>query len=384
MHVTLGGAVAMNVHGKNCFTVGPIGEHIESLVLLLPTGERVECGPDRRPDLFRGVVAGFGMLGCITEVTLRLTRVFSGNLRVRSIPTRSIQHTAEVVEENGGDADYLVGWCDGLAPDRVLGRGVVHRADYLADGEDPDPEVGLRVDAQGLPDRILGAIPREWVWLFMRLGVHRPGLRITNSLKSVSHRLRHEGSYLQPHAQFHFLLDYVPGWIRAYGRRGLVQVQPFLPRDVAVDAMHEILRLAKRRGLPPYLVVFKKHRPDSFLLSHGLDGYSLAMDFPARHRAALWSLAHEIQRITIEAGGLFYFAKDSTLTAEDVRRFFPAENLRAFLELKRKCDPEGILQTDLARRVCPDLFARGEGVPTSVDAPGIAPELADPPSRAGA
>jgi FAD/FMN-containing dehydrogenase len=357
MFVTLGGAVAMNVHGKNCFAVGPTGDHVESIELILPTGERVECGPDRRPDLFSAVVGGFGMLGCITEVTLRLKRVYSGQLRVRAIPTRSLEHTAAVVEENAGDADYLVGWCDGFTRDRALGRGAVHRGDYLDEGEDLHPEESLRLDRQDLPPRILGLVPREWVWVFMRLGLHRPGMRVTNALKTFSHRMHGESPHLLPHAQFHFLLDYVPGWIRAYGTAGLIQVQPFLPKAVAAEAMLEILRLAKRRGLPPYLVVFKKHRPDRFLLSHGLDGYSLAMDFPARRRAELWALAREIQRITIEAGGRFYFAKDSTLTPEDMRQSFPEPNIRAFLELKRKCDPEGVLQTDLARRVWPELCA---------------------------
>jgi FAD/FMN-containing dehydrogenase len=355
MAVTLGGAVAANVHGKNCYAVGTIGDNVESLVVVLPTGERVECGPDRSPDLFRGVVGGFGMLGCITEITLRLKRVYSGNLKVAGIPTRSIQHTADVIEEHVADADYLVGWCDALAPERSLGRGVVHRADYLAEGEDPEGASSLRLDRQVLPTRILGLVPRTWVWAFLRLGLHRPGLRATNTLKSFSHRVGRRGTELVPHALFHFLLDYVPGWIRAYGKAGIIQVQPFLPKGVAIAAMREILQLARRRGLPPYLVVFKKHRPDSFLLSHGVDGYSLAMDFPAKRRAELWALAREIQQITIEAGGRFYFAKDSTLTPEDVRRFLPEENLRSFLELKRKCDPDAILQTDLARRVWPEL-----------------------------
>ena len=192
----------------------------------------------------------------------------------------------------------------------------------------------------------------------MRPVLYRPGVRLVNALKALSDRLERGKSHLQSHASFHFFLDYVPEWIRAYGRPGLIQVQPFLPKEAAVEAMREILKLARRRSIPPTLVVFKKHRPDRFLLSHGLDGYSLAMDFPAGRRAELWALARDIQRITLDAGGRFYFAKDSTLTADDLSRCFPDESLRAFRELKQKCDPEGLLQTDLARRVWPDLFER--------------------------
>ena len=199
-------------------------------------------------------------------------------------------------------------------------------------------------------------------------------LHVFNRLKVWSDRLGSTGPHLWPLAQFHFLLDYVPGWIRAYGSSGLIQVQPFLPAPVAVDIMVEILRLTKRRGFPPYLIVFKKHRADRFLLSHGLDGYSFAMDFPVRRRRELWSLAREIQRMTVEAGGRFYFAKDSTLAPAHVRGSYPEADLRAFLELKRKCDPESVLQTDLARRVWPELCARS-------DSPDGSPDPLDP-SRA--
>ena len=361
MAVTIAGAVSMNIHGKNCYAVGPIGDHVEGLTVALPTGEWVECGPDRNPDLFRGVVGGFGMLGCITEVTLRLKRIYSGSLRVWEIAVDSLREMVDVVEEHAKDADYLVGWCDAFAKGSALGRGVVHRANYVPEGHDPAPERSLRPEHQDLPRRFLGVLPRERLWPLMRPLLHRPGMRVVNAAKAYLHRLHgsRRTSYLQPHAGFHFLLDYIPDWIRAYGRHGLIQVQPFLPKATAVDAMVEILALARRRGLPPFLVVFKKHRADRFLLSHGLDGYSLAMDFPAARRSALWALAREIQRITLDAGGRFYFAKDSTLTPQDAVRAFPAENLQAFLELKRKCDPEGILQTDLSRRVWPDLSRRG-------------------------
>ena len=358
MTTSLGGAVAMNIHGKNCFRVGPLGDHLEELEVLLPNGERTVCGPEH--ELFRGVVGGAGLLGCIARVRLRMKRVHSGNLRVTVLPVASLREMVQVFEEHAPEADYLVGWCDAFAGGQSLGRGVVHRADYLADGEDPQPARTLRAEHQDLPARIAGAVPRAWARHVFRMLAHAHGMRLVNAAKFGMHRaFEREHRYLESHAAYAFLLDYVvPGWIEGYGRAGLIQVQPFVPREVGVGVFEEILRLTRRRGLRPFLVVFKKHRPDRFLLSHGLDGYSLAMDFPARRRADLWSLAREIHVLTAAAGGRFYFAKDSALDPESVRRAFPEENLRAFAELKRKCDPQARLQTDLARRVFPDWFER--------------------------
>jgi FAD/FMN-containing dehydrogenase len=296
------------------------------------------------------------MLGCITRIRLRLKRVHSGYLNVRAIPVGSIAEMAEAFEAHVGDADYLVGWCDGLASATARGRGVIHRADYLAEGEDPDPASSLRPEAQDLPPRMLGLLPRSQLWRVLRLLQTRPAMRLVNLGKQLAHRFDPRVVHRWRHSEFGFLLDYAPGFNRAYGAAGLIQVQPFVPRDRAVDAFEEILGLARRRGLPPHLVVFKRHRADRFLLSHGLDGYSLAMDFPAKRREELWALAREIQDLAIDAGGRFYFAKDSTLTPDQLARSYPAENLRGFAELRRKCDPEGWLQTDLARRVWPELF----------------------------
>jgi FAD/FMN-containing dehydrogenase len=353
---TLGGVVAMNGHGKNCFRVGPIGDQLEELEVLLPSGERMCCGPEQNPELFSGVVAGFGMLGCITRIRLRLKRVHSGYLNVRAISVGSLAEMVGVFDEHASDADYLVGWCDGLAAPGALGRGVVHRGDYLAEGEDPDPASSLRPEAQDLPPRMLGVLPRSELWRVLRAFQTRPAMRLVNLAKHLGHRFDPRATHRWRHTEFGFLLDYAPGFNRSYGPAGLIQVQPFVPAERAVEVFDEILRLARRRGLPPYLVVFKKHRADRFLLSHGLDGYSLAMDFPARRRRGLWALAREIQDLAIDAGGRFYFAKDSTLTPEQTARSYPAANLRRFAELRRKCDPQGWLQTDLARRVWPDLL----------------------------
>jgi hypothetical protein len=166
--------------------------------------------------------------------------------------------------------------------------------------------------------------------------------------------------YLQSHAGFAFLLDYVPNWKWAYGRKrveqGLIQYQPFVPDAVAHDVYLELLARCRRAGHVPYLGVFKRHRPDPFWLTHAVDGWSFALDFkvsPAR-RASLWKLCDELTELVISAGGRFYFAKDLVVAAEDTQRFLPRDKLAAFAKLKRECDPETLLDGNLYARAFRD------------------------------
>jgi len=177
---------------------------------------------------------------------------------------------------------------------------------------------------------------------------------LTNTAKYVySRTLEHHKRFEQSLVAFNFLLDYVPNWEKAHGRGGLIQFQSFIPKQAAADSFAEMLKLTQRRGLPNYLGVLKRHRPDSFLLSHAVDGYSLAMDFKVTdgNRRALQALCDDLTHITLAAQGRFYFAKDSTLRAPAAAAFLGAETIRRFRELKAQCDPQNVLQTELFRRV---------------------------------
>src|SRR5215204_5353463 len=133
--------------------------------------------------------------------------------------------------------------------------------------------------------------------------------------------------FRQPHAAFHFLLDYVPNWELSYGRGGLIQYQSFLPKETAEDAWREMLTMSLQRGMPSYLGVTKRHRPDKFLLTHAVDGYSLALDFKVtdRNRAKLSQMLHEFDKMVVQAGGRFYFAKNSETSAKHARAFLGDE-----------------------------------------------------------
>ena len=213
--------------------------------------------------------------------------------------------------------------------------------------------------AQDLPGRILGLFPKSVTWMLMRPFVNNRGMRLVNTMKYWFSRLSLPGeSYLMSHAEFAFLLDYVPNWKWAYKPGGLIQYQSFIPTENAVQGFEEILGISRMAGMPSYLGVFKKHRPDPFLMTPALDGYSLALDFRVTpgNRRKLWAMTHDLDRIVLEAGGKFYFAKDSTLRPELIEQIFPADKLRTFLRLKQEYDPENLLQTNLSRRLFGNRF----------------------------
>ena len=355
MNITIGGGAAMNVHGKNAWKLGPIGDHILAFDLMLPSGEIIPCSRDENSDIFFAAIGGFGMLGCFTSLTLQMKRIYSGLLNVDSIASPNLRSMMAYFERHLHDSDYLVGWIDAFASGEKLGRGQIHRATYLQRADDPEPLETLKVENQAIPSTIMGLLPKFWLPYFMRPFYNNLGWRAVCAAKFWASRLgdSYEGkTYRQPHAHFHFLLDAIP-FKNAYGSGGIIQYQAFIPAKTALETMETLLRMGQEHGTPNYLSVLKRHRSDPFLMTHGLDGYSLAMDFHINdaNRARVWQLTREMDDVVIDAGGRFYFAKDSTLRPEVAEAFLGAETIERFRLLKRRCDPNGLIETNLWRRI---------------------------------
>lgn len=356
MAVSVGGACAMNIHGKNNFAVGSFGEHVQSFVLRTPAGETLRCSRDENADLFHGAISGFGMLGCCIEITLKLKRVPSGRLRVWAIPGRDLGHNLQLIEDLKAESDYLVSWIDLHASGNGLGRGLLHRACQVQPGEDPDGIRAFDPALQDVPPNLFGVVPKGWLWPGMWLATHGGGVPLVNWLKfHAGFREAKRSPYLQSHGAFHFLLDYVPRWHWMTRPGGLIQFQPFVPAAAAERVLRQLIEECHRARLVPYLGVLKRHRPDPFLMTHAVDGFSLAMDFAVstnrRRREALWQLCQRLADVVLAAGGRFYYAKDAVLLSSSFERIHGGAAVARFRELKRRCDPDGLLQTDLARRL---------------------------------
>lgn len=355
MRTTIGGCAAMNVHGKNAWHAGPIGDHIVEFDVMTVGGETLTCSRNINPECFFAVIGGFGMLGVITSVTLQLKPVTSGYVDVREFAEPNLSAVFERFETLANNSDYLVAWIDAFSGGRSVGRGHVHCASHV---DESGLEESLQQEIHELPTHIAGIFPRSQLWRCMRHFWNDLGVRMVNFGKFTSARTRHGRSFRSPIVPFQFLLDSIPNFQRCHGPGGMIQHQVFVPEDRAHDVFENLLRLQQQRGIVNYLTVLKKHRCDDFLMSYGVDGFSLAQDFRVtkRNRNKVWALCHEMDDIVTAAGGRFYFAKDATLRPQTARESFGENAIAQFLELKQLLDPDMTLQTDLWRRVMQPLL----------------------------
>jgi hypothetical protein len=274
-------------------------------------------------------------------------------MRVWGIPTRDLDDSLRVVEEMRAASDYLVGWIDLHAKGDQLGRGEIHRAVHFAAGEDPDGERMLEPRAQDVPTTLLGCVPKGWIWPGMWVASHFGMVRFVNWLKwRAAFGGGWRSPYPQTHGAFHFLLDYVPNWNRAF--QPLIQFQPFVPAKEASRVLRTLVEMCHTAHLVPYLGVLKRHRVDPFLMTHAVDGFSMAMDFHvggAARRTAVWELTHRLAEVVLDAGGRFYYAKDATLLESSFERIHGRGAVEQFRALKARCDPQNVLQSELSRRL---------------------------------
>ncbi|MFT6146343.1 MAG: FAD/FMN-containing dehydrogenase [Myxococcota bacterium] len=390
---TLGGLVAANAHGKNNVMHGPIGDHVVGFTLVTGAGETRQVTAESDPDLFHAAIGGMGWLGVFTSVTLQMKRVYSGQLEVLPLCEPNLQGMFDAFARCESESwDYVVGWIDGFPKGAKMGRGQIHAARYLQEHEDPDGRSSMVLEKQELPPRFFGIIPKSLLWRAVKPFANRWGMRLINWTRFTVMKVRGDGHrHRQEHARFNFLLDYIPRWKWIYKPTGLIQYQFFLPKDTAQRVFTRALAMSQSERLEPWLVVMKRHREDSFWLSHGLDGYSFACDFPVLpgRRGDLWRLTQRFNQMVADAGGRFYFVKDSVLDADSARRAWDADVLDRFFALKHELDPDGLLQSNLLRRIFPDRLTPGapvvERAEVGMDAPIPSPldvvEVGAPPVK---
>jgi decaprenylphospho-beta-D-ribofuranose 2-oxidase len=338
--VTVGGAIAADVHGKNHHVAGSFTAHIRALSLLLPSGELKTLAPAGDPDLFWATAGGMGLTGLITRATVQLKKVGSSRVKVDTVRTADIDETMRLLAEHDARYGYTVAWSDSLATGSSLGRSVITSGDFVSAAELP----------ASVRDRPFDFDPRARVSvpdLFPPGLLNRYSIRLANELWYRKAPKRREGE-IQTIGQFFHPLDSIRNWNRAYGPGGFRQYQYVLPLG-AEESVRRSFEMISALPAPSFVTVLKRFgAADPGFLSFPQPGWTLALDFPAR-TPALLPLLDRLDRLVLEHGGRVYLAKDSRVARCAFEAMYP--RVDEFREIRAQLDPGRILVSDLSRRL---------------------------------
>ncbi len=326
--VTLGGMVAADVHGKNHHVDGTFGAHVERLRLRLGDGRVVWCSRREEPELFRATVGGMGLTGHILEVVVRLHQIPSPWVVVETERVGGLDAFLDGLAAAARDWPLTMGWIDCLTRGRRMGRGILYRGRWAEPGEAPAhaPRPKRRV-----------AVPFDFPgWVLNPLS-----MRLFNTFFYWKQIPKKRSGVLHPEAFFH-PLDAIRHWNRIYGKRGFTQHQSVIPKESGARGVRRFLELLTRLGAASFLCVIKDCGAEGEgLLSFPKPGISIALDVPVRRDTR--EVVSRLNECVIEEGGRIYLAKDAFTTAEHFQAMEP--RLAAFLEVKRRYDPEGRLKS---------------------------------------
>jgi FAD/FMN-containing dehydrogenase len=336
--VTVGGAIAADIHGKNHHKDGSFCNFVLDFRLLAPTGEILLCSPTVYPEIFRATVGGMGLTGVILSARLRLRRVDSAYVFVDFHKAPNLDDALTTMETSDERYDYSVAWIDALATGKTMGRSVLMRGNHAAVAE--------------LPARVRHALAAPTVpqWnLFVDFPsgtLNRLTVKAFNTAYYAVHRTTPR--QLVSFEKFFYPLDAINQWNRMYGKRGFVQYQIALPQTSGRAGLRTILDRLARSGRASFLAVLKRFGDAGpGLLSFPLRGYTLALDIPVAR--GLVPFLHELDRMTLDYGGRIYLAKDAVLRGEDFAAMYP--KLEDFRAIQRELDPGRLFSSSMARRL---------------------------------
>ncbi len=303
-YVSVGGAIASDVHGKNHHLDGSFSQHVESFHLLLGNGEIRHCSPQENAALFHATCGGMGLTGIILDVRLRLCRIQSSAIVQRTHRAHDLKDVFSLFEQHHS-TPYSVAWLDCLASGASLGRSLLFLGEHATEGGITPPRKGGLAIPFSAPSFLLN---RYSMSAFNHLYYHRP----------VKEDQRQQVQ--APH--YFFPLDRIAHWNRLYGRRGFLQYQCVLPEETALEGMTQLLTRISSAGKGSFLSVLKKLGPaNENLLSFPRQGYTLALDF--KRESSLFPLLDTLDQIVLAHGGRLYLAKDARMSQETFRRSYP-------------------------------------------------------------
>lgn len=329
--ITIGGAVGSDVHGKNHHVDGSFSNHILQMEIILASGEKVICSPEKNVDLFEATCGGMGLTGVITTVTFRLKKIESAYIKQKQIKARNLEEIVELFETHK-HYTYSVAWIDCLKKGDQFGRSILIVGEHAKLDELPEK---YRQEPLKLPAKI--AIPFPFnlpSWVLNSFTV-----KLFNMVY-YGKNLRKEIDNVVSYEPFFYPLDSFLHWNRGYGKKGFVQYQFVLPME-AKQGLIDILKKISDRGMGSFLAVLKVFGKQESMISFPKEGYTLALDFPVR--ADLFPFLDELDQIVLQYGGRLYMSKDARMKPEVLQKGYP--RLNEFRQIVQRYNPENKIRS---------------------------------------
>ena len=329
-YITVGGAIAADIHGKNHHQAGSFCQHLVSLELLLASGEIVECSRSKKKDLFLATCGGMGLTGVILNATIIIKKVTSASIDQKTQVAGDLRECMDIFDESE-ESEYSVAWLDALAQGKKRGRSLVHVGNHS--------EKGLQQPILRRELSIPSITPTKLL--------NKYSIKVFNELLYQSQVIRQKSKKVSYESYF-FPLDGLTNWNLVYGSRGFIQYQFVVPMDCSLEAITIILKKISDAGKAPALSVLKKFvRGNDNYLSFPEAGYTLAMDF--KRDATLLPMLDELDEIVLSYEGRQYLAKDARMSEQVFKKSY--RNWEKFISVKAKYDPKNIFASQQSRRL---------------------------------
>lgn len=329
-YVTVGGAIASDVHGKNHHIGGSFSQHVISLDLLLGSGEKVTVTPTEMPDLFRATCGGMGLTGVILSATFQLIPIQSSSISQTTLRANSLEEVCELFEGNACST-YSVAWIDCLARGRRMGRSLLMLGEHSING-------GL--DLGGQPKKNLPINMPDWI-------LNPYSIKAFNFLY-FNKSIFSDKTIDLPYQPYFYPLDAINNWNRLYGKHGFIQYQFVVPKAVGVSGLKRILDVISKSNKGSFLAVLKVFgKENENYLSFPMEGYSLALDF--KIESGIVDLVKRLDSMILEMGGRIYLTKDALMSEKMFKSTYPQWQI--FEEVRAKYGAIGRFASNQSRRL---------------------------------
>ncbi len=336
--ITVGGAIASDVHGKNHHKEGSFGNWVTAMRILLASGEVVTCSREVMSDLFEATIGGMGLTGIILEAGFTLKKIETSFISQKIKPAENLENVMELFDQSK-NFTYSVAWIDCLARGSNLGKSILYLGEHASKDEISGTPFGdnpLFYHGKGM----LG-VPFD----FPSGSLNSFTVKAFNGLYYTMNKIKGDGQiHFDP---FFYPLDAIGNWNRIYGKKGFLQYQFVLPLEKSHDGMTEVLQAIAKEGRGSFLAVLKLFGKQDSLISFPMEGYTLALDFPIM--PGLMKFLNKLDEIVLKYDGRFYFTKDSRLKPGDFRPGYP--RIEEFLAIKRKYDPGNVFSSTQSKRL---------------------------------